>query len=240
MSLLTDNLISAWELDEASGNAVDSFGSNTLTETSGTIEAFAGGGRDIELGDSEWFECDSNASLVTGDIDFTIAAWVRAESLPASVMEIACKQTATGTGGEYLIGWDGSSRFRFLVRNAADSANVARNFTSLGLPVVDTWYFLVAWHDSVGNTLNVQANNGVVDTTAHTTGVFAGTAKFAIGNRDSGTNYWDGVIRRVRFWKRVLTANERTWLYNTGVGRSIQQIRTKRSPLALDNLRLRW
>lgn len=239
MSRLTDNLISRWELDEASGSAVDGWGSNTLTETSGTIDPFAGGGRDFELGDSEWFEIASNASLVTGDIDFTIAAWVRAESLPASVMEIACKQTSSGVGGEWLLGWDGSSRFRFLVRNLADAANVSRNFTTLGLPVINTWYFLVAWHDSVANTLNAQANDGAVDSTAHSAGVFAGTAKFLLGNRDGGTNYWDGVIRRVGFWKRVLTANERTWLYNGGVGRTIQEIRIKRSILALPSTRSR-
>ena len=38
---LTDNLVSYWKLDESSGNAADSVGSNTLTNT-GTATYAAG------------------------------------------------------------------------------------------------------------------------------------------------------------------------------------------------------
>jgi hypothetical protein len=77
----------------------------------------------------------------------------------------------------------------------------------------------VAWHDSVGNTINIQVNNGTADSAAHNLGVFYGTAPFAIGARDAAAaDYWDGLIDEVGFWKRVLTADERTTLYNGGNG----------------------
>lgn len=237
MSRLTDNLISFWALDEASGNAVDSYGANTLTETSGTI-ASAGGGRDFEADDSEWFEVNSNASLATGDIDFTVAAWVNAESLDGTIRDAASK-FSSGASGEWILGWNGVSRYRFSVRNAADSATTTQTFTSLGLPTVSTNYLLIGWHDSVNNLLCVQANGGAVDSQAYSGGVLSGSSKFILGNRDGATSYWDGIIRRVMFWKRVLTANERTFLYNGGLGRTLQELRIRRSMLGLPTLRQR-
>lgn len=47
---IIDNLVSYWKLDEASGNALDAHGSNTLIETSGAIAAAGGkinGARDF-------------------------------------------------------------------------------------------------------------------------------------------------------------------------------------------------
>ena len=82
---LTDNLISVWEMDEASGDAIDAHGSNDLTDTN-TVAAAAGkinGARDFETGNSECFLLADNTDLSMGDIDFSITAWVQLESKTA-------------------------------------------------------------------------------------------------------------------------------------------------------------
>ena len=71
---LTDSLISYWKLDEASGNATDSHGTNTLTDTN-TVTSVAGKintARYFTNANTEFFTLADNASLSTGDIDFTI------------------------------------------------------------------------------------------------------------------------------------------------------------------------
>ena len=72
-----------WKLDEASGSAVDSHGSNTLTQT-GTVGAATGkidGARDFST--SNYFSIASNASLSTGDISFSLACWAKFDALGA-------------------------------------------------------------------------------------------------------------------------------------------------------------
>ena len=35
---------------------------------------------------------------------------------------------------------------------------------------------------------------------------------------EQASRYWDGLIDEVGFWKRILTAQEKTNLYNAGAG----------------------
>jgi len=220
---LTDNLVSVWELKEASGNALDSFGSNTLTETSGTIAAASGkilGARDFEANDTEWFAAGSNTILRPGDADFTISAWVNVESLTTG-RSIAGKYLTTGDQREYRL-HAGSNGFRNTLRFSVSAAGTSTITTQdwSGTATTATWYFVVAWHDAANNQIGISVNNGSAETTAHSTGVFQGTGTFAIGAEDgSGGNApYDGLIEQVAFWNRVLTSGERTTLYNSGAG----------------------
>jgi len=218
---LTDNLISHWNLDEASGNALDAHGGNTLTETGGTIASTTGkvgNARDFEAGDTEYFEIADNTDLSTGDIDFTIAAWVKFETL--GNYAIISKWTPTGNQREYELGYTagGTNRFRFQV-STNGSTTVTLSASTFGAPSTGVWYFLTAWHDATNNQLGIAVNAGTPDTVSHTTGVFNGTSAFAMGARPSAVgDYWDGLIDEVGFWKRVLTSDERTALYNGGAG----------------------
>lgn len=216
---LTDNLISYWKLDEASGDALDSHGSNDLTESSGTIASatgIIGNCRDFELGDTEWFDLPSNSDVSMGDIDFTISCWVNLESL-AAVYTFVGKDTGAAPNREYLVEYTNSaSRFRFGVFDAATGASFnSVNANNLGAPSASVWYFIVCWHDSVSNTINIQVNNGTPNSQAHTTGVRAGAAAFRFGARGDGTSIMnDGLLDEVGLWKRILTSDERTALYN--------------------------
>src|SRR5262245_43908996 len=79
---LTDNLVSFWELEEASGTRNDSHGTNHLTDnnTVGQGVGTVGNCGDFENGNSENLSITDNASLSGGDTDFTVQAWINLES----------------------------------------------------------------------------------------------------------------------------------------------------------------
>jgi len=223
---IIDNLVAYYSLDEASGNAIDAHGALDLTETSGTIDAASGkvgGARDIEAGDTERFVHADHADLSVGDIDFTFIGWVLFESLGGSRAVIA-KQIAGAGTREYEIGYDsGANRLRFSV-SPDGTAQTDVDAGNLGAPATATWYFIVAWHDAVNDQIAIQVNNGTPDTAAHSTGVINGTNSFFLGARSNNANPHDGLLDEIGLWKRVLTSDERTWLYNAGAGRSYADI----------------
>ena len=145
-----------------------------------------------------------------GDIDFTVALWVWFDAL-----------TPTGLAGkwatasiEYLAYFDGTN-LRFHVSNNGSNNVSVGNSQSIS---VSTWYFFVAWHDATANTINLSVNNNTAASAAHTTGVFNGDAALFLGRNEEGITYLSGRLDSVSIWKRLLTATERTQLYNSGNG----------------------
>lgn len=219
---LKTSLISVWEMDDASGNATDSHGSNTLTETSGTIASATGkigNCRDFEDGDTEYFTIADNASLSTGDIDCTWSCWVNVES-QNNQRTILCKDL-TGTNRE----------FRFWINSGGTSYGFGwlsmNNGTSAGqLDMMQTitngqWYFVVFWHDSVNNLIGMSVDDGTPVTVSYSGGMANSTAPFSIGWLDEAPGlHFDGMIDQTAFWKRVLTSAEITELYNSGNGKA--------------------
>ena len=228
-----DDLISWWTLDELSAGAapvarVDSHGTNDLTDNNTTPSAVGKVSLATQHTNAvpDWLSHVSNASLQTGDIDFTFSAWLYFDNLATTQFAIA-KDGAGGGNREYSIGFDiGSNRIFFQVFTAVDVAQTALANT-LGAPAAVTWYYVVGWHDAAANTVNIQVNNGAVDSFA-TGGALqaAGAAEFDIGRRSFGgsTLEMDGRVDEVGFWKRVLTPTEKTALYNGGSGAGYSDI----------------
>src|SRR3972149_6237025 len=162
---LSTNLISYWYLDETSGNRADSVGSNTLVNnnsvTSGTGKINEAA--DFEVSNSEFFEVADNASLSTGDIDFTISAWVQLESKATHRMIVTKANNNTDKIEYQLFYNEGQNIFRFNAFNSFGTSIGLVDADSLGAPANGTWYHIVAWHDSVANTLNIKVNNGTTD-----------------------------------------------------------------------------
>lgn len=218
-STLNNNLIAVWELEETSGTRNDSKGSNHLTDNNTVLSATGkiGTAADFEVTNSEYLSITDNTDLSTGDIDFTLAFWVQLESKSAN-MFFPTKQAGAGSR-EFNTQYNSTAdRFRFGVSNDG-TATVNVDANALGSPSTATWYFIVVWHDATANTINIQVNDGTVNSTSHTTGVFNSTAAFTIGATAVPASYHDGLIDNVYFWKRVLTTDERTALYNSGNGK---------------------
>lgn len=212
---LLTNLISYWKLDEASGNAADAHGSNTLTDnntvTSDTGLTYALA-RQFTYANDEYLSCASNASLQTGDIDFTFIGQMRLSDITTDSHAL-CEKWAGGN--EYIIRFSLSDNaFQFIVNDGGGNVSVLAS--TFGVPSINTWYIIAAWHDATANTINIQINNGAVDSTSHTTGVATGAADFVVGGRGTGADDMDGRIGPNVFWKRVLDSTARTAVYNSG------------------------
>ena len=188
-------------------------------------------GGQFTAANSEYLSRASEAALQTGDIDFTLACWLYMDtrsSGPASSAFLT--KHAGGTSGEYYIRDDyANDKIVFAVNDAAGADSVYAN--SLGIPSATTLYFIVAWRDKTAGKINIQINNGTVDQVNSTRIPNTGAnAAFNIGRRGNATDYTDGRVSRVGFWKRMLTASERTWLYNNGTGRFYSEFGQQESP----------
>ena len=234
---LLTGLTAYWKLDEASGTRVDVTGHgndltsvNTVAQASGQIGSAAGFTRN----GNEYLTRADNADLSEGDNDFTIAGWFYLYSKPPQVWgqdtSSLIAKWGTGDRREYSLSYRSiraptddvaADTFEFAASNDGTGPAVRRAVsTSLGPISINTWYFIVAWHDSSLNTLNIQVNNGAVDFIPLAGGVFDSNSPFEIGRMDDNAvgGRPDGRADEVGLWDRLLTPNERFELYNAGLG----------------------
>lgn len=222
-----DNLVSYWSLDEASGNALDAKGTNTLTDhnTVGSTTGVVSGAR--SFGSPKYFSHADNADLSLGtDTPFSFAFWAKSPSDSSSCGLITKAVSGPDSSAGYVLWIDTSPGWlEFVVGNGSSSAVVSgdTNFTFVN-PPFDVWHFVVAWHDPSGDTINFQIDDGTVRTTSWSGGTQDEGGEFQLGNFSSWTFPWKGSMDEVGFWKKALSATERTWLYNSGSGRSYADI----------------
>ena len=225
MDSLNAGLVSYWNLQDQSGSRLDLTGAgNTLTNTNTvtSVDGFIGQASNFVAASSQRLTVASNATLQGGPQDYTFACWVQLATKPANAMIILSKYSATSGQAEYIINWDNTlDRFTFTVYRATDSANqiAADNF---GAPSTSTWYFVVGWNDNGNLQTGIEVNAGDANTlTLGGATQAASAAAFGIGSLSLvGSFYLNGKMAEVGLWKRVLTKQERTWLYNKGFGRT--------------------
>ena len=211
-SALLNELVAHWRLDEASGVRVDAHGGNDLADvnTVGQAAGKLGNAASFVAGNEESLSITDNAALSMGNIDFTIAGWVRFDALTGTGL---VGKWATGSM-EYLVYFDGTN-LRFHVSNNGTANVSVVNSASIS---ANTWYFFVAWHDAAADAINISVDNNAAASAAHGTGVNNGDAALFLGHNEEGITYLSGRLDSVSIWKRVLTAAERAQLYNSGNG----------------------
>jgi hypothetical protein len=220
---LNTGLISYYSFDDTS----DSAGTNTLTNHSATfVTGKVGNAANFVAASSQYTSLASNSSVQTGDIDFSLAAWVKLSSKGA-IRPIVTKWNNTLNKREYALYYDNSSNaFVFQVSsNGTATALIAA--TALGSPSLNTQYYVVAWHDSVLNTINICVNNGTVNSAAYSAGVFVSDSELRIGGAvaiGGAQQYMDGQLDEVLFSKRIFTSAEITDLFNANAGRNYAYI----------------
>ncbi len=216
MSLQT-NLISYWKFDEASGNALDARGSESLTQN-GTVGSAAGIiSTSREFTTFNFFSHADDDALSTGDIDFTWQVWLYPNSLTLPDGAGAIFQKSETDRYEYALYILPSGKMRFDVSSAATGFGSITSITSTAALTVGSWFHVVCWHDAGGNQLGITINNGTPDTLSYSAGVADTTASFRCG-ASPFNEYYPGRIDESAFWKRILTAGEITSLYNGGAG----------------------
>ncbi len=223
--LLTNNLLAYWKLDETSGSRVDSIGTNSLTDTNTVTSTTGkkGSASQFTAANSEYLSIPSNANLSTGDVSFTWAFWFYMDSGPGSFPSLLYKGTY-GTATDYFFGFANGQDLDFVLYRDASHLAIARTSGISFTP--GAWYFVVGWYDSVNDTVNMSINNGAVSSTSFVGGPASTSSPLNIGHGSTagGFAYFNGRIDEVGFWKQVLSAPERSDLYNGGVGNTIDPL----------------
>lgn len=210
---LLNSLVSHWRLDEASGVRYDAHGTNHLSDTNSvpSVAGKLGNAADFD-GDTNYLSCASNAGLQAGDSDCCFAAWVYLRS------DISLEQNHHFLGKwddvEFNLAYKASATGYF----AFDYGSGSVDAVTLGEPPLDNWYFVVAWHDSVSDELCIQINNGPVEVMSYPDGAAPSDGAFCLGTLGEAGGRADVYLDSVSYWKRTLTTEERTLLWNGGAG----------------------
>jgi len=160
-----------------------------------------------------------SASISTGDVDYTITAWVNLDSKIGGGSRNKFVTKDDDNGFEFsLAHFSGTDKFYFEVRDGgALDGTVIGEVNSIEAPSLGIWYFVVAWHDSVNNEVGIVVNGGSVNTSATTGTCCSSTGStMYIGAGQGGTapplaeSEFDGRIDEVAMYKKVLTPAEIT------------------------------
>lgn len=216
------NLNAWWAFDETSGNRADSHGSATLTDnnTVGYAAGKKGNASAMVSGSAEAFTRNDDAGLdLTGD--WSMAGWIYSDYIDSTTRRVLTKYRASpNTDREFLIQISNvDNKIGFYVYKS-DGTGVSARATSDTLSA-STWYHISVWCDHTNDVIGIAVNAGTPVTTAWTGTVNAGTTTLMFGNYSGASSgYWDGRHDEWCFYNRVLTSDERDWLYNGGTGRT--------------------
>jgi len=221
MSLLT-NLSAYYKLDESAGAspgdapAIDELGTSDLTEngTIGSVSGKVNTAREL-AGGVEYFTRASTPALQLGNQDWTWAGWINfaTTSFGFGYCDIIGK--GDGGGNEYELYWAPNFLSLFTTTDL-----VTHSFT----PSPGTFYFVVAFHDSVNDIVGISVNAGTPTTASHGSGFTAGSAPFGLGVHSGFVSAFQGGMDEWGLWKdRVLTQDAIDFLFNGGNGRDFSE-----------------
>jgi len=215
-SSLTTGIVSYWKLDESSGNAADSVGSNTLTNNNST--AYATGkinnGIDFENSSSQYLSISDGTQTgldIVGNL--SISFWWKPESHVAFTWLVA-KYVLSGNQRSYGVYYDTGNTLNFAFsNNGTATSGAGYSFT----PVDGTWYHIVVTYNTSG-TQTIYVNGSVLGTTSGlATSIYNSTADFWVGGGNNDPDV-DGLMDEVGIWSKTLTSLEVAALYNSGNG----------------------
>lgn len=219
---LTTSINNYWKLDESSGNAADSVGGSTLTNTN-TITYSAGiinNGANFSSASSQYFTTADTAALsVTGDTTWSF--WLKPSSPFGSTVDpVLIAKFLTSGQFSYYIQYNSSTNTLFLV-NSADGTNTGFASVATSALSAGTWYHFCVVYTAATPLLQVYLNGTSQGTNTNTlkTSIHDGTDPLQIGRYPAGaSNYLNGELDEIGIWSRALSGTECSQLYNSGAG----------------------
>lgn len=207
---LNTGLISFWKLDDLS----DSGGTNTLTNNHAATFVAGHIGNCVSLnGVNQSLSHASNASLQTGDVDWSISGWFfEASGAPGG--SLVSKTDGGQATLEYAVAVGGGTIF-FQIGDAGGSVEAITTLTY----AEDAWQFFCVQYNHATKILSASVNNGTSTTLdVSDLTIVTGNNRFTIGDDADGGSPYTGQIDAVGFWKKVLTPTEIGLLYASGAG----------------------
>lgn len=211
---LTDNIVSYWKLDEASGNAADSVGSNTLTNNNSVTysAALINNGANLGSANTNKFLSNTGNLGITAQAAFSVVIWVKL------LAEIASGQWDLFTLGDTATGQLRLIRYEY--NAGTQRVNFYKGTTNLRSTITlgtSTFHQLALTFD--GTTLTGYIDGSSIGTSTPATTSNGETNFTAFGSGDGlPSNTASSLLDEMGFWSRALTAGEVTSLYNGGAG----------------------
>lgn len=220
-STLPTNLVSYWELEEASGTRVDSHGSNDLTDNNTVTQGTGkiGYGADFERANSEYLNKSDNVSLsITGDMSLSL--WVKIESqVSAGTVEYnLCSKYLPSTNRSWGFAYihNGGTYALQVITSSTGSTIKYGNITQTLTP--GSWHHIVYLYDASASSIEIYVDGSSIGTIGSlTSSLYDGTAAFELGAQN-GSYTLDGVLDEVGLWSKKLSGSEISDLYNSGSG----------------------
>jgi len=213
--------VACWNMNESSGNLVDSVGSNDLTTQ--TLLSYSQSGK---VGNSIGFL--SNTSKAQGGTglayltDFTVSFWAKRNTATTSSIRFVFENRAYGTGS------DGGFRLYYDTNADLLTCGIWDGF-SVGVHPLDSdisdgnWHHVVVTHDTSNALPTTGYTDNVADVSSATFKNVAATGgdgrPVIVGQNSQFSSYsFEGYLDVVQVWDRALTASEVSTLWNSGSG----------------------
>lgn len=216
--LLVYGLLAHWALDEGSGTREDSHGANDLADVNAVpgVLGKIGGAASFTAASLQALSAGTPASLDLGNADMTIAGWIYGTDVGQSRTVIGKSSSTAASLMQFQLRTV-SNRLRMRISDGAAIVDAAHalNLTN------NNWHFFVAWYDAAADTINIEVDNAGLVSAAQSAGFNTSQQNLSLARLGSNaTQMWDGRLDAMSYYNRVLTADEKTRLYNAGAGLS--------------------
>jgi len=211
---LDTSLISYYKLDESSGNATDSVGSNTLTNNNSVTYSTGkiNNGANFVRASSQYLSKVDDTSLDLS-ANMSVSFWLNLSSLPGT-NETQGLVTKDNTYGIYYQDSAGTKRFgMFSVLSSSYT------FHTFNTTLSTSTFYHVTWTKS-GTTSSLYINGILVSSGSATATMDNTTGSFFLGLGDGAGEYLNGQLDEVAIWSRALSADEVSQIFNSGRGNS--------------------
>ena len=228
---LSDRLMGSWQMDGASFGDDSSDAHNPLGMIGTLTKSFDDGDTAAVFPATlnAYLQAPPTASLNVDGSSFTVSVWFNPGSVPSGTGDLhgivaKTKDGAFGKSPFQLYHENGIVRFTIGDNTPTPDPNdpptktLADIVTSPTQATEGVWTHAVAWYDAGADTISISVNGEAPVTvgTPNTLGFqsFTDKGNFLIGTLNAYAGF-EGKIDDVRYWKRTLTPDERTWLFTS-------------------------
>jgi len=224
------NIEGLWNLNEASGNAIDlSSNSYDLTDTNSVLysaDGLMGNARDYELTNAEYHTiADASCANLEISGSQTWIAFIKPESVGSQAHFIGKSNTTPNNFARLFL--SSGNAFIFNLEGLTTNTGV----TSDILAEAGKWYMVVGVYDSTNSKLKIWVNGVKKEVSA--SGSHSDTnGDFSIGRlggwTSAASNYFDGLIQNACIINGALTDTQvkKLWAYTTYKGTKIRRATT--------------
>lgn len=217
---LLTNLVSMYELEEASGDRIDAHGSNDCGPFNAPGSATGVVGDCLDCATNQTvFISSAPAEIAGGDKNFSLYGFVKFDTIPDAFTTIWWNATSLSNVAQYSYGINvNGSKLRFVLSDGSSFYTASAD--TFGTITTGTWYFFACGYDADNDEAWISINAGTRDVLASVPTVNSGTGRLFVQGCDVSGFRHDGQLDQTGFYAGVLSQEQIEWLYNGGSGRA--------------------